>query len=398
MQLVIRNASITGTSGTRDIGIDGGRITAIESPVEGPADREIDAAGNFVSTGFVDSHMHLDKALVLDRYDWGQRETLAAHRITAMTESDKMKRNFTAEDVRQRGVRLARMCAAHGTTTLRSHVDIDTVVGVVDMEGVVAAKEECRGLVDIQISPYAIRGFEGQPQSEPLLRQAVEMGADLIGGVPEADEDPVAHVDRIFALANEYGLDIDFHTDQVSAARPFALPYIAEKTIAEGMQGRVMASHCRALGYISPEEHKHVTELCARAGVNICVTPFECLHERVALPRQAGVNVTYMSDNIQDAWRAHGNGDMMLLAVFASRLTPFNSNQELDELLEMGTLGAARALGFADEVGVAVGKRADLMVLDASSAHEAVLFQARRKWVIKAGRIIAADGKLVEGV
>jgi cytosine deaminase len=313
-----------------------------------------------------------------------------------MTESDKMKRDFTVDDVRQRAVRLARMCAAYGTTTLRSHVDIDTVVGLVGMEGVLAAKKECRGLVDIQISPYAIRGFEGQPQSEPLLRQALEMGADLVGGVPEADDDPVAHVDRIFSLAREFGLDIDFHTDQVSAARPFALPYIAEKTMADGMQGRVMASHCRALGYVSTDEHQQVIELCARAGVNICVTPFECMHERVALPRQAGVNVTYMSDNIQDAWRAHGNGDMMLLAVFASRLTPFNTNQELDAVLEIGTLGAARSLGFAGEVGVAVGRRADLMVLDAPSAHDAVLYQARRLWVIKAGRIVAADGKLVE--
>ena len=398
MQLVIRNASITGVSGTHDIGIDGGRISAIEERLEGQADREIDAAGNLVSTGFVDSHMHLDKALVLDRYDWSQRETLVAHRITAMTESDKMKRDFTVDDVRQRAVRLARMCAANGTTTLRSHVDIDTVVGLVGMEGVLVAKEECRGFVDIQISPYAIRGFEGQPQSEPLLRQALEMGADLVGGVPEADDDPVAHVDRIFSLAREFGLDIDFHTDQVSAARPFALPYIAEKTMADGMQGRVMASHCRALGYVSTDEHQQAIELCARAGVNICVTPFECMHERVALPRQAGVNVTYMSDNIQDAWRAHGNGDMMLLAVFASRLTPFNTNQELDAVLEIGTLGAARSLGFADEVGVAVGRRADLMVLDAPSAHEAVLYQARRLWVIKAGRIVAADGKLVEGV
>ena len=396
MQLVIKNASITGVCGTRDIGIDAGRITAVDPRVEGQADREIDAAGNLVSTGFVDSHMHLDKALVLDRYDWSQRETLVAHRITAMTESDKMKRDFTVDDVRQRAVRLARMCAAYGTTTLRSHVDIDTVVGLVGMEGVLTAKKECRGLVDIQISPYAIRGFEGQPQSEPLLRQALEMGADLIGGVPESDDDPVAHVDRIFALAREFGLDIDFHTDQVSAARPFALPYIAEKTMADGMQGRVMASHCRALGYVSTDEHQQAIELCARAGVNICVTPFECMHERVALPRQAGVNVTYMSDNIQDAWRAHGNGDMMLLAVFASRLTPFNTNQELDAVLEMGTLGAARSLGFEDEVGVAVGKRADLMVLEAPTAHEAVLYQARRLWVIKAGRIVAADGRLVE--
>ena len=397
MQLVIRNASIPGASGSRDIGIDGGRITAVELRVEGQADREIDAVGNLVSAGFVDAHTHLDKALVLDRYDWSQREMQATPRLTSMTESDKMKLDFTVDDVRQRAVRLARMCAARGTTTLRSHVDIDEVVGLVDMEGVLAAKEEVRGLIDIQISPYAIRGFEGRPESETMLRQALKMGADLVGGVPEADEDGSAHVDRVFALAKEFGLGIDFHTDQVRASQPFALPYIAEKTMAEGMQGRVMASHCFALGHVPADEHKRAIDLCAQAGVNICVTPYTSMPERVALPRQAGVNVSYMSDNIQDAWQPHGNGDMLLLAAFTARLTPFNTNQELDAVLEMGTLGAARSLGFADEVGVAVGKRADLMVLEAPTAHEAVVNQVRRLWVIKAGRVVAADGRLVNG-
>ena len=396
MQLVIRNASITGVSGTRDIGIDGGRITAVETRVEGQADREIDAAGNLVSAGFVDAHTHLDKALVLDRYDWAQREMQATPRMTSVVESDKVKRNFTVDDVRQRAVRLAHMCAAHGTTTLRTHVDIDTVVGLTDMEGVLAAKEELRGLIDVQVSPYAINGFEGQPQSEPLLREALRMGADLVGGVPEADEDGTAHVDKVFELANEFGIGIDFHTDQVRASRPFALPHIAEKAIADGMQGMVMASHCFALGHVPGDEHKQAIDLCAQAGVSICVTPYFTMQERLALPRQAGVNVSYMSDNIQDTWQPHGNGDMLLLAIFTARLTPFNTNAELDAVLEMGTEGAARSLGFADEHGVAVGKHADLMVLESPTAHEAVVNQVRRLWVIKGGRVVAEDGRLVE--
>ena len=396
MQLVIRNASIHGVSGSRDIGVDGGRITSIEPTVQGQGDREIDGGGNLVSAGFVDAHTHLDKALVLDRYDWGQREMQATPRLTSVVESDKMKRHFTADDVRQRAVRVARMCGARGTTALRTHVDIDEVVGLVDMEGVLAAKEEVRDLIDIQVCPYAIRGFEGQPQSEPLLRQALEMGADLVGGVPEADEDGKAHVDRVFALANEFGLGIDLHTDQVQAARPFVLPYIAEKTMAEGMQGRVMASHCWALGHVVEDEYRRAINLCAQANVTICVTPYTSLRQRVALPRQAGVNVSYMSDNIQDAWAAHGNGDMLLLAIFTARLTPFNTNAELDAVLEMGTVGAARSLGFADEHGVAVGRHADLMVLEAPTAHEAVVNQVRRLWVIKGGRIVASDGRLIE--
>ena len=395
MQLIIRNASIPGISGTRDIAIDAGRITAIEPSIDAQADREINAAGNLVSAGFVDAHTHLDKALVLDRYDWSQREMQATPRMTSVVESDKMKQHFTVDDVRQRAVRLARMCAARGTTTLRTHVDIDEVVGLTDMEGVLAAKEELRGLIDVQVCPYAIRGFEGQPQSEPLLRQALAMGADLVGGVPEADEDGQAHVDKVFALANEFGLGIDLHTDQVQAARPFVLPYMAEKTIAEGMQGKVMASHCWALGHVPDDEYRHAIDLCAQADVTICCTPYTTLRQRIALPRQAGVNVSYMSDNIQDAWAAHGNGDMLLLAIFTARLTPFNTNAELDAVLEMGTLGAARSLGFADHHGVAVGKHADLMVLEAPTAHEAVVNQVRRLWVIKGGRVVAEDGRLV---
>ena len=186
MQLVIRNASITGTSGTRDIGIDGGRITAVEPHVEGQTDREIDAAGNLVSAGFVDAHTHLDKALVLDRYDWAQREMQATSRMTAVVESDKMKRYFTVDDVRQRAVRLARMCAARGTTTLRTHVDIDEVVGLVDMEGVLAAKEEVRDLIDIQVCPYAINGFEGSAPVRTAPEASDRDGCRLGGRRPRS--------------------------------------------------------------------------------------------------------------------------------------------------------------------------------------------------------------------
>ena len=282
MQLVIRNASIAGISGTRDIGIDAGRITSVEPRVEGQADRSrLTLLAILCQPGSSTPTPTWTKPSSSTATTGPQREMQATPRMTSVVESDKVKRNFTVDDVRQRAVRLARMCAAHGTTTLRSHVDIDEVVGLTDMEGVLAAKEELRGLIDIQVSPYAINGFEGQPQSEPLLREALRMGADLVGGVPEADEDGNAHVDKVFALANEFGLGIDFHTDQVRASRPFALPHIAEKTIADGMQGMVMGSHCFALGHVPEDEHKQAIDLCAQAGVSICVTPYFSMRERV---------------------------------------------------------------------------------------------------------------------
>ena len=396
MDLVVRNATIAGESSVKDIGIEGGRITHITDRIEVRGAEELPAEGYLVSPGFIDVHMHLDKALVLDRYDWATREMQVSPRMTSVVESNKMKRHFTVEDVRARAIRIAEMCLRNGTTMLRTHVDIDTIVGLTGMQGVLAAKEACREWMDIQVSPYPINDLGDAPEeTNELLRKALEMGADLVGAVPEANPVGEESVDRTFALAKEYDLDIDFHTDQVHGTRPFVLPYIAEKAIAGGWQGRVMASHCFGLGYVTPEERQSAIQKCREAGVSICVTPYETIQERVIEPKSAGVNVTYMSDNIQDAWAPFGNADMLMMALFVGRLGSWRTNQELDGILEMGTMGAARAIGVADEHGIAVGKRADLVILEARSGHEAIVNQVRKLWVIKNGRVVARNGELL---
>ena len=396
MDLIIRNATIAGELKVRDIGIEEGRIVQIGDHIEVRGAEELQAEGFLVSPGFIDVHMHLDKALVLDRYDWSKREVQATHRMTCVMESNKMKRKFTVEDVRTRAIRVAEMCLRNGTTTLRTHVDIDPIVGLTGMEGVLAAKEACREWMDIQVSPYPVNDLvESAEETEELLRKALDMGADLVGAVPEANPVGEESVDRTFALAKEYDFDIDFHTDQVHGPRPFILPYIAKKAIAEGWQGRVMASHCFGLGYVTPEERRSVLQKCKEAGVSICVTPYETIQERVLEPRAAGVNVTYMSDNIQDAWAPFGNADMLMMALFVGRLGSWRTNQELDGILEMGTMGAARAIGVAEEHGVAVGKRADLVILEAKFGHEALVRQVRKLWVIKSGRVVVRNGELL---
>ena len=396
MDLVIRNATIVGEAGVRDIGIEAGRIAQISERIEVRGAEEVQAQGNLVAPGFIDVHMHLDKALILDRYDWSGRDVYATPREASVAESNKMKRSFTVEDVRDRAIRLAEMCIVNGTTTLRSHVDVDPIIGLTGIRGLLAAKEACRDWIDMQLSPYAINGFSEAPEeTERLLREAIELGADLMGGVPEADVDGHGHVDKVFAVAKEYGLAIDFHTDQAQVASPFSLPYIAERTIAEGWQGRVMASHCFGLAHVSPEERQSAIQRCSEAQVSICVTPYTTIEQRVMEPVAGGVNVTYMSDNIRDTWNPFGNADMLQLALFVGRLGTWRTNQELDHLLEMGSMGAARAIGVAEEHGIAVGRRADLVILEAKSGHEAIITQARRLWVIKSGRVVASEGKLL---
>ncbi len=396
MDLVIRNATIAGEPGVKDIGIRDGRIVKITERIDLQGAEEVHAQGYLVAPGFVNVHMHLDKALILDRYDWSGQDVEEETFIqTRREESDKVKKDFTVEDVRERAIVAAQMCAAHGTTTLRTHAEVDSVVGLTDVKGVLAAKEACRGFIEMQVDAYPAASFGELPTVEKLLRKALDLGADLVGGVPEVDIDGPAHVDRIFALAKEYDKDIDFHVDQPFAARPFILPYIADKTIAEGWQGRVLAGHCYALGHVTPKERRQAIAKCREAGISICCFPDTTIKERMVEPYSGGVNVTYMSDNIQDTWDPFGNGDMLLLAYMVGRLGPWRSNEELDRILDMGTIGAAQAIGLGEEHGVAVGKQADLVIFEAKSGHEAIINQVRKLHVIKRGRVVAQDGKLL---
>ena len=401
MDTIIRNATIQGHSGVKDIGIQGGRILAIEDRIEIRGREEIHAQGYLVSPGFVDVHIHIDKALTLDRYDWALREQQPTCRLTSVFETNKVKPTFTVDDVKARAIRVAEMCAVQGITTIRTHAEVDPVVGLIGIKGVMEAKQACRDLIDIQVVANAFcgyyygEGFAGTPDIEKMFREAIEMGVDAVGGVTEADPDARAHIDFIFSLAKEYDLDVDFHCDQITTPPPFNIPYIADKTMAEGMEGRVLLGHCIALGHVSPDERQKAIKKLQEAQVSICITPYTTIQERLEQPAEGGVSVSYISDNIRDPWAAFGNADMLQLALFVARLGTWRSNQELDRIFDMGTLGAAKSIGLADQHGVGIGNQADLVILEAKSGHEAIVDQARKLWVLKNGRPVAKDGQLL---
>ena len=157
----------------------------------------------------------------------------------------------------------------------------------------------------------------------------------------------------------------------------------------------MLAGHCYALPHVPPEVRRETIAKCKAASISICCYPGSTIVERMVEPYEAGVNVTYMSDNIQDTWDPFGNGDMLLLAFMVGRLGTWWSNMALDNVLDMGTVGAANAIGIEEGHGLEVGKNADLMVLEAKSGHEAIINQVPKLYVIKRGRLIARDGKLL---
>src|SRR5258705_7870241 len=191
-----------------DIGCLGGRIVEIGVLAGRAAGREIAGEGRAVTAGLVDAHIHLDKALLGARAPSREGTVAEAIRVTGAA-----KRAFTRHDIAERARRVLDMAVRQGTTAMRSHVEVDPIVGLMGLEVMVPLRPEVAPAIDLQLCAFAQEGILQAPGTEALLREALRMGADLVGGVPYNDTDAHRHIAIVFDLAAEFGVDVDFHTD-----------------------------------------------------------------------------------------------------------------------------------------------------------------------------------------
>ena len=394
MDLILRGATRQGDSTRVDIGIDEGRIVQI-GRIPSKGIREIEANGRLVIPGFVDPHIHLDKILTADRYNWTTRSQQGLDpTLLANQASEPLKREFTEEDVYRRARTAVEMLAYHGTLYIRANVDVDQTIGLNGLKGVLRARDACRDLVDMQIVAFAQNGIYAEDGNLELLRTALESGAGVIGGLPEIDRDDAhAHLDRIFELATEYEVDVEAHIDQSRVARPFNLPYFLEKVEQQGFQGRALAIHCFGLAFVPPDIARQTLEQARENAVSIAFTPYEYVAPRGKAPLGSGVNTAYCTDNIRDTWQPFDGGDQLQTGLFFARTSLMRSTEELNTVLEMATHRAAQAIGLKG-YGIKEGHAADLVVLDASTASEAVIGQSEKLLVLKRGEIIRRSARL----
>src|SRR5437764_4337293 len=205
--LIFRNARTRSSAPPVDIGVSGGRIAAIEPHLVCDAP-EIDVGGKLALPGFVDTHIHLDKACLLGRCGHGHATLSAAIAAVAA-----MKRDFTVEDVYARGARVIERAIVHGTTRMRTHVEIDPRIALRGFEAVKALKRDYAWALDLSLCVFPQEGLTNDPGSEELLVQALPDRGEVIGGCPYTDTDPNAHLARIFDLAQEFDIDVDLHLD-----------------------------------------------------------------------------------------------------------------------------------------------------------------------------------------
>lgn len=401
--LVIRHAQLHRRDELVDIAIAGGQFARIAPELTKiDAVREIDAGGRLLSPPFIDSHVHLDAVLTVGQPRYNASGTL----LEGIQIWSEFKPGLSLADVKRRALTEIGWEVAQGTLHIRSHVDVCDP-NLTALRALLEVRDEVRDICDLQLVAFPQDGILSFPNGRELMRRAMELGCDIVGGIPHyewTNEMGIADVHYAFELAKEFNRDIDCHCDETDDPHSRFTEVMAADTLQQSWQGRVTASHCTALhGYNDAYAFKLI-RLLARAQVNVIANPFdnvtlqgrfETYPKRRGITRvkellAGGVNVSLGHDSIMDPWFPLGRGDMLAAAQLALLLCQMSGHEEIQDVLDLITTNAARTLRIQDRYGIEEGKPADFLILDAPNAFEALRLLPPRLHVFKAGREIAS--------
>ncbi len=397
--LVLRNLRPWGEAGMRDLAVIDGRLAAVSPGMS--ADRTIDAAGRLAIPGFIEPHIHLDKALIVDSV----RPNVSGTLTEAIEIIWERKRRYEVDEIAERAGRVIEAAIANGITHIRSHVDVDNIGGLRPLEGVVKARARYRHAATIQIVAFPQEGILRNSGTEKLMWEAMERGADVVGGMPfnEDSRDASAkHIEIAFRIAKRFDADIDMHVDETDDPRARTLEILADQTIANGWQGRVTAGHTCALAGYPDDYADRVMDKVVAAKMHMITNPATNLMLQGRLDRQPkrrgitrvrelldrGINVSFGQDCLKDTFYPFGQNDMLEVAFLAAHAAHLSLPDQIEQVFAMPTINAAKVLRIKD-YGLAPGNPANVVVIDATSASEAIRFQPPRRWVVANGRVVA---------
>ncbi|AQS41732.1 MAG: Putative amidohydrolase [Candidatus Tokpelaia hoelldobleri] len=398
MDIIIRNVCLEDGSPLQDVAVKDGKIADIAPEIVATAGREINAGGRVLIPGLVESHLHLEKAFIMDR-----RPNRSGTLWEAIDITKELKPTFTREDILERSQRVIRQVVRFGTTHIRAHAEFDPSQGFTGFDAICDLREQYKGIIDIQVVAFPQEGIFKVPGTQEMMVEAMKKGADVVGGIPYNDLNKEEHIDFVFELAREFGKDIDLHQDfKDDHDEDTCIEYLARKTIKEGYEGRVSCGHVTSLGAAHPEKLKDIIKLIADAGISIMSLPMTDLHlgarkdeynvRRTLTPiralRDGGVNMCLATNNIRNAFTPYGTGDLLQVGMLAIPAAHLGGADDQATVMDMLTVNPARAIGLKD-YGLAKGNSADMVLLDTKSATSAVIDLPERLFVIKGGRIVA---------
>ncbi|MFA5702856.1 MAG: cytosine deaminase [Advenella sp.] len=398
----INNAKLRQKNGLHQIQINAGKILSIEPQndlIETTND-DIDAGGRLVVPPFIEPHIHLDASLTAGQPRWNMSGTLFEG-IECWAER---KQTVTPEDTKARAHETIGMLVDHGVQFVRSHVDV-TEPGLKTLAAMLEVKEECKHLIDLQLVAFPQEGIESFKNGRDLMTEAVEMGVDVVGGIPHFEntrEQGVSSIKFLVELAEKNSLLVDVHCDETDDPASRFLEVLAEEARVRGMGERVTASHTTAMGsYDNAYCHK-LFRLLKQANLNFISCPTESIHlqgrfdtypkrrglTRIAEIDQAGLNICFAQDSIVDPWYPIGNGNILRMLDAALHIGHMLGYETLQNCLRFITNNPAQALHLGEQYGLEAGRPASLLILSADSDYEMLRTQGHITHSIRQGKVL----------
>lgn len=389
-RMLVKGVRLAGGDGAaRDVLIEGTRITHIEETIEAqPGDEVVSGDGALALPGFADAHCHLDKTLVGRPWHSHVPGAGVPDRVRI---DHELRRGLGMPSVENSSA-LVRQIIDNGTTAVRTHTEIDSEVKLAGVEVINEVAAKFADQLTIQQVAFPQSGILREPGVDALLAEAVDMGARVIGGIDPAgaERDPVEHLDRVFGLAVRTGAAIDIHLHDRGDLGAWELDLICERTRVEGLEGKVNISHAIALGDVDERRQEQLISLMGSSGVSMttCIAhndPPPPVKKLVA----GGVLLSAGNDSIRNTWSPFGTGDMLERAWLLAVRTGLRTDTDLALALDIASRHGHRLIDPESNVGLEVGATADLVLVSAENASDAIARRPHRMAVIRHGKVTA---------
>ena len=398
--LIIRNANLPDGRKRIDIAVKDGKIAAIEASIAAEAKEEIDATDRLVSPPFVDPHFHMDATLSLGL----PRMNISGTLLEGIALWGELRPIVTKEELVDRALRYCDLAVTQGLLFIRSHVDTSDPK-LVTAEALLEVKDRVKPYIDLQLVAFPQDGYYRAKDGVASLSRALDMGVDIVGGIPHFErtmDEGRASVEALCRIAADRGLPVDMHCDETDDPMSRHIETLAAETIRFGLQGRVAGSHLTSMHSMDNYYVSKLIPLMAEARINVIPNPLinimlQGRHDtypkrrgmtRVRELMDAGLNVSFGHDCVMDPWYSMGSGDMLEVGHMAIHVAQMAGIEDKKKIFDALTVNSAKTLGL-EGYGLEKGCNADFVVLQAVDTLEALRLKPNRLAVIKRGKIIA---------
>lgn len=400
--MLLKNVHVDNHEEVVDVRILNGKFSEIKANLA-PHDGEevIDGKENLLLPPFVDSHVHLDATLTAGQPEWNETGTL----FDGIRIWSERKQDLTKEDVKSRAKKTLLNMVGHGIQHVRSHVDV-TDPHLIAARALLELREELKDQIDLQLVAFPQEGILSYPHGRELMEQSVKEGLDVVGGIPHFEfttEYGWQSVHFLMALADKYDRLVDVHCDEIDDPASRNLEVLATEAYERGMKDRVTASHTTAMGSYNDAYTYKLFRLLKMSDINFVSNPLVNVHlggrfdtypkrrgvTRIKELTEAGINVSFGEDDIQDPWNPLGNGNMLDAVTMGVYIAHLMGYHQLQDAFNYVTYNGAKTLHISDDYGIEVGKPANCILLNAHDFYNALNKHVEVLYNIRQGKVLA---------